>query len=260
MTRDDAGYRLLSEPAYRGSFVGRYDRLRPEPPADLIAVLTQLAPAQPPRLVVDLGSGTGISTVVWAEHAESVVGIEQNPEMLAAARSASNVEYRHATAQATALPDACADVVTCAQSFHWMERQPALAEVARILRPGGVFAAYDYDWPPIVDWEVDRAFAAVIAASGVDPERPEKADHIRQLQASGRFRDCREFFLHARESGDAERLLSLPLAFGPLVRRLNEGATTEELGLDRLREIVERRVGSRQVALWWSYRVRIGVK
>jgi len=257
---DERAYRRLSEPAYRGSFVGRYDSLRPEPPADLIKVLAQLAPAQPPRLVVDLGSGTGISTVVWADHAERVIGIEQNPEMLAGARSASNVEYRHAVAHATELPDACADIVTCAQSFHWMDRQPTLAEIARILRPGGVFAAYDYDWPPIVDWEVDRAFVAVIAASGVDPERPEKADHMRQLEASGRFRARLEFFLHARESGDADRLISLPLAFGPIARRLNEGATTEELGLDRLREIVNRRVGAHPVALWWSYRVRVGIK
>ena len=42
---------------------------------------------------------------------------------------------------------ASADIVTCSQSFHWMEPEPTLAEIARILRPGGVFAAYDYDWP-----------------------------------------------------------------------------------------------------------------
>jgi ubiquinone/menaquinone biosynthesis C-methylase UbiE len=260
MTSDEDAYRRLAEPAYRGAFVARYDALRPRPPSDLIAVLVQLAPARPLRLVVDLGSGTGISAVAWAEHAERVIGIEQNAEMIAAAREAPNVEYRHTEAHRTGLPDACADVVTCAQSFHWMERGRTLDEIARILRAGGVFAAYDYDWPPIVDWEVDAAFRAVIAASGVDPARPEKSDHMQRLEASGRFRASREFFVHAHTTADAGHLISLPLAFGPIARRLTEGATTEELGLDRYQHVVERRVGRRSVDLWWSYRVRTGFK
>ncbi|MGH7866895.1 MAG: class I SAM-dependent methyltransferase, partial [Candidatus Dormibacteraceae bacterium] len=45
----------------------------------------------------------------------------------------------------TGLPEACADVVTCVQAFHWMDPEIVLPEVARILRPGGVFAAVDYD-------------------------------------------------------------------------------------------------------------------
>jgi SAM-dependent methyltransferase len=253
-------YQRLSEPAYRGAFVSCYDSLRPEPPADLIALLSALAPVQPPKLVVDLGSGTGISTVAWAAHAGRVIGIERNPEMLAAAREASNVEYRHAMAQKTGLPNGCADVVTCAQSFHWMEHRSTIAEITRILRAEGVFAAYDYDWPPLVHWEIDAAFRVVLEASGIDLDRPEKARHLERLRASGCFRWVREFFLHARERRDAEHLVLLPLAFGPVARRLNEGASEEELGLDHLRRVVERRVGKRGTTLWWSHRVRAAVK
>ena len=252
-------YRRLSEPAYHGSFISRYDDLRPEPPAELIAVLGALAPETPPRLVVDLGSGTGISTSAWSAHADRVLGIEHNPEMLAAARAAPRVEYRHATAQETGLPDACADVVTCAQSLHWMDHRSTIDEIARILRPEGVFAAYDYDWPPLVHWEVDAAFLSVLEASGVDPARPEKARHIERLQASGRFRWVREFFLHRRESRGHEAIALLPLAFGPVARKLGEGATPEELGLDRLRAAIDRRIGA-QATLWWSYRVRCAIK
>jgi ubiquinone/menaquinone biosynthesis C-methylase UbiE len=179
-------YQRLSGPAYHGSFVGRYDALRPTTPSDLIELLSGLAPRHPPQLVVDLGCGTGISTVAWAGLAQRTIGIDQNPEMLAAARPAPTVEYRRAAADATGLPAACADVVSCAQSLHWMEPGPTLAEVARVLRPGGVFAAYDYDWPPLVHWEVDAAFLAMIEASGVDPARPEKARHVERLVASER--------------------------------------------------------------------------
>src|SRR3984893_18785877 len=69
---------------------------------------------------------------------------------------AAHIAYREGVAHRTGLPDGCADIVTCAQSLHWMEPTSTLAEVARILRPGGLFAAYDYDWPPTLHWELDR--------------------------------------------------------------------------------------------------------
>jgi len=220
-------YRRLSEPAYRGDFVCRYDQLRPTPPSDLFKLLTSLAPAHPPGLVVDLGAGTGISTVPWSAHAARVIGVDVNREMLDVARQAPRVEYRVASAEQTGLPDACADVITCAQSFHWMPYEPTIAEIARLLRPGGCFAAYDYDWPPLIDLEVDEVFVQMIVAAGVDPTRPEKASHVRRLAASGRFRSVREVFLHTHEMVDADHIAQLPLAFGPVARRLEEGATRQ---------------------------------
>ena len=62
-----------------------YDAHRPHPPHALLDLLTQLARVERPRLVVDLGSGTGLSTLAWAERAEEVVGIEPNDDMRAVA-------------------------------------------------------------------------------------------------------------------------------------------------------------------------------
>ena len=124
-------YALLSGPAYHGEFVARYDELRPKPPPDLFELLASLAPRQPAGLIVDLGAGTGISTVPWSTWAARVVGIELNPEMARQARRAQNVSYVNASASETGLPDACADVITCAQSFHWMEPESTIAEIAR---------------------------------------------------------------------------------------------------------------------------------
>lgn len=253
-------HRDLSGPAYRGEFVSRYDRLRPRPPPDLIALLRSVAPTQPPRLVVDLGSGTGISTVAWADDAARIIGIEHNDEMIAAARRAPNVEYHHAAAHDTGLPAACADVVTCAQSLHWMDPEATLAEVAHVLRPRGIFAVYDYDWPPFVQWEIDEAFLVVIRAGGVDPSRPEKSRHLERLRGSGRFRWVRELCLHGREPGSADHVARLPLAFGPVARRLSEGASEQELGLAGLRRVAERVIGADATTLWWSYRVYLAVK
>src|SRR5688572_927557 len=95
-----------------------------------------------PALVVDLGSGTGLSTAVWADRARRVIGIES----LAPVRRAVEVRcalphasFRDGSAKATGLSDGAADIVTCTQSLHWMEPTSTFTGVARILRPGGVF-------------------------------------------------------------------------------------------------------------------------
>ena len=98
---------------------------------------------------------------LWTHRARQVIGIEPLDEMrhtAEAATTASHVHFQGGFAQHTGLPEGAADIVTCAQALHWMEPDSTLAEVARILRPGGVFAAYDYEWPPTVHWEAERAF------------------------------------------------------------------------------------------------------
>ena len=136
-----------------------YDDHRPQPPAVLVNLLTQLAEVERPALVVDLGSGSGPSTRLWAERADQVVGIEPGEDMrrVAAARtSAPNVHYQAGYGHATGLPDGGADIVTASQALHWMDPEPTFAEVARILRPGGIFAAVDCDWPPAMHWKRKR--------------------------------------------------------------------------------------------------------
>src|SRR5689334_12572659 len=92
-------------------FADLYDRHRATPPAALASLITQLSGIDRPRLVVDLGSGTGLSTRYWADKAERVVGIEPTPDMrrqAKAATKASNIAYREGFSHHTGLADACA--------------------------------------------------------------------------------------------------------------------------------------------------------
>jgi protein-L-isoaspartate O-methyltransferase len=50
-----------------------YDRVRPTTPPALLDLLTQLIDMPHPALVVDVGSGTGLSTAIWGERAERVI-------------------------------------------------------------------------------------------------------------------------------------------------------------------------------------------
>lgn len=253
-----------------------YSQTRPSPPQVMVDILTQLIHTPRPELVLDLGCGTGLSTTIWREWAERVIGIEPSNEMRDQAVRAlsenphlANITYQAGVAHETGLPDNSVDIVTCAQSFHWMEPSITLAEVARVLRPGGVFAAYDYDWPPTVVWEVDRAFEEFdqrfhhlmqMRGGGNRAPKWSKAQHLERIRESGRFRFTRELLLHHREEGDAKRFFEMIMTNGYNFHIRRGVVSEEELRVDQLKEAALKYIGVTPMPLYFSYRVRIAIK
>jgi ubiquinone/menaquinone biosynthesis C-methylase UbiE len=256
----------------RDGFADYYDDHRPRPPAVLLDALARYAGGAPLDLVVDLGTGTGLSARAWATRAGEVLGVEPNPAMLAVAEERTfepNVSYIRAFGNQTGLPAGSADLVACSQSFHWMEREPVLAEAARVLRSGGVFAAYDYDTPPLVHPEIDAAFREHLELRRRFRDlheveagwtRTPKTTHLDAIRESGHFRFTREAVFHDSAEVDAETILGLARSLGlvPELRAL--GATDDDLGLTQLEDVVQRVVGDGQVLWVLGYRVRLGVK
>jgi SAM-dependent methyltransferase len=252
-------------------FAGQYNSVRPRPPLVLLDILTQLAGRQRPALVADLGSGTGLSTAVWAGRADDVVGVEPSDDMRREAEreAPAGVRYVAGHSHATGLADSSADIVTASQALHWMEPTSTFAEVARILRPGGVFAAYDVDWPPTVGWRAEAAFGAYWARVQ-ERERTQrtsagvrswsKDEHLGRMAASGQFRFTKEIVLHSQEQGDAARFVGIVQSQGGLASLIKAGATPEELGLPAFAEEIRAALGDGPVPFYWSYRVRLGVK
>jgi len=264
---DDELRERLGASAYRrAGFAADYDRYRPHPPAALLELLPQLAGVDRPRLVVDLGSGSGLSTRFWAEAAQGVVGVEMNDAMREFAEEATdtpNVRYVAGSAHETGLPDESADLVTAAQSLQWMELDRVMPEIARILRPGGVFCAYNYFRLQTPDWKATMAFdhyhgplTELVRERGYErPSFPAKAE---ELDVGGRFRVVRDTVLHSVEEGDGERLLGFALSEGNVRVLLEQGVTEEELGLDRLRAACAE---LRQPVPWWiGYRLWLCLK
>ena len=256
-------------------FADCYDRYRPSPPAVVVDILSQLAQMPRPRLVVDIGSGTGLSTRPWAGRAERVIGIEPNADMRRQAQETTarlqieGITYQHGTCTATGLPGGCADIVTCVQSLHWMEPAPTFAEIARILRSGGVFAACDCDWPPTMNWEAEATYrvwssgiGALEAQHGVsqDVKKWPKQEHLACMKDSGLFRYLREVLVHQVESGSADRLVGLAKSQGGVESLLKHGLSEEQVGLTKLRETAARILGEEPRPWYFSYRLRIGIK
>jgi len=253
-------------------FAALYDEVRPVPPVAFTELLVQLARISRPAVVVDLGSGTGVSAVIWTGRADRVVAVEPNGEMRTAAAArlrpggGTAFELREARAADTGLPDACADVVTCSQSLHWLDPETTFSEVARVLRPGGVFAAIDCDWPPAIDWEVDAAYERMDRATrrleaelGVVPRRWEKSGHLARMRESGLFRWSTELALGHVESGGADRVVALAETQGGVVALRQAGVRDDDIGLDDLRHVATAVLGTEERPWWWTYRLRVGV-
>ena len=133
-------------------FTDLYDLMRPAPPDEAVEVIAAYAGGMP-RQVVDLGSGTGLSSRWIAAWAAEVIGVEPGEGMRAQATAIGgprNLRYVSGWSHETGLPSASADAVLAVQALHWMDPAGTYAEVARVLRSGGVFAALDCDWPPVV--------------------------------------------------------------------------------------------------------------
>lgn len=126
-----------------GRFTDRaadYVAYRPTYPAGAIdAILDGLASDGPPT-AADIGAGTGIVSRLLGDRGVRVLAVEPGAEMRGAAAPHPNVTWFDGRAEATGLPAQAADLVVCAQSFHWFRADAALAEFARLLRPSGRLA------------------------------------------------------------------------------------------------------------------------
>jgi len=154
-----------SAPATRGSVIhwaGHYDQL-----VSLLALgrrsrlrkmTIELARIQPGERVLEVGCGTGdvaIAACAPAGARGSVAGIDASPEMIAvarakAARAGVNVEFRLEPIEALTYRDATFDIVLSSLMMHHLPddlKRQGLAEIARVLKPGGRLLIVDAKRP-----------------------------------------------------------------------------------------------------------------
>jgi SAM-dependent methyltransferase len=115
-----------------------YRRGRPGYPPEAVEHLARRLGLAPGRAIVDLAVGTGVLTRPLLALGCEVAAVEPVAEMRAELPAGATA--LDGTAEHVPLPDGCADAVTVAQAFHWFDGPAALAEIHRVLRPGGALA------------------------------------------------------------------------------------------------------------------------
>ncbi len=252
-------------------FADIYDSARPRVPEFPVKIIKQYL-GKTPDTVVDLGCGTGLSTLVWNGNCKKAIGVEPNDDMLnvAVKKTGDTLSFIKAFAHDTGLPDSSADAVVCSQSFHWMEPDSTLREVNRILRDGGVFATVDCDWPPVTLWQAEneymKLYDKVREIEKTIPDvrntfvRYEKKKHLANIESSGYFRYCREILFSNTEKISAERLINLLFSQGSLQTVLKKHPDMIENETEFFREKIYNIFGDNELEAEFCYRMRVAVK
>ncbi|WP_306366393.1 class I SAM-dependent methyltransferase [Nocardiopsis sp. CC223A] len=211
-----------------------YHRFRPGYPADITEHLREhvLAGGGEPRLLLDVGSGTGISTRTLRHlfgPGPRVVGVEPGRSMRGTAvGEADGLEYVDGRAEALPFPDGAASLVLAAQAVHWFDRPAFYAEAARVLAPGGTAAVLHNDR----DWEssdfVD-AYEGLLEKHGDDYRRDYRVfDTVGEMNAAEGLADAVGHSTAWTRELDLDGLLGGALSsskVAAVVRALGEDAT-----------------------------------
>jgi len=150
-----------------GPAAADYERARPSYPPAAISVLRSEAGVGPGARVCDLAAGTGKLTRLLVAAGADVVAVEPVPGMRALLTEVlPAIDVLDGTAEAIPLADASVDAVTVAQAFHWFKFDAALAEITRVLRPGGSLAIlfnqrdervpWVKTWNDVIEWHSRR--------------------------------------------------------------------------------------------------------
>ena len=112
--------------------------------------------ARPDDVVLDVATGTGaVALAVARRYGCAVVGVDQSEEMLAVARrrvaagAGEDVSFVHARAEALPFEDTSFAALTFTYLLRYVDDPAAtLAELVRVVRPGGVVASLEFGVPP----------------------------------------------------------------------------------------------------------------
>jgi ubiquinone/menaquinone biosynthesis C-methylase UbiE len=211
--------------------------------------------------------------MLWRNYAREVVGIEPNQDMIRLAEGKlcgkTNIRFVQSTGTVTGLPDCSTDIVTCVQSFHWLDQNGAFDEFQRILKPGGILAILDNDFPPVSFLQADRAYNLLLEAEAKMEQsypklkesyvKADKSKNLKSLRECGRFSYVREIVFCNMEECDAIRYIELALSQSPLQRIMNAKIEEMKPFLDVFKRDVEEAFCGGRAQIEFCYRLCLAV-
>ena len=252
------------------SIANEYNQYRIKPPVELVSWMADFwSVEETPDLVADIGCGTGLSTRPWAAHAKRVIGIDPSEEMLAISRSknlAENVTFQIGFGSNTGFQDNSVDIVTAMHSIHWMEPKSTLIEIQRVLKGNGLLIVYGYELSPTSQFlEVEHKLFTLKKKIGEltlqyglekDIYFYKDIEFFNFAVKEKAFLYNRYFYFSEVIHWDSNDYLGWIYTLGNVQKlRKDVGLSDEEIGISRLRAVVEKHFQSQKKPLIITWKV-----
>jgi SAM-dependent methyltransferase len=165
-----------------GAVADDYDRFRPGPPLAAVDWVLQSRHG----VAVDIGAGTGALTRQVEQRMDLVVAVEPDPRMLDVLRRRSpGSSAIRGVAEHLPIRSGRLAAVTVSSAWHWMDPGPTVAEISRVLRPGGVLGVIWNGADRSVEWVSD-----LLGSRDPSPgERDRRSRHRLHLPPGAPFGD-----------------------------------------------------------------------
>jgi SAM-dependent methyltransferase len=179
-----------------------YERHRPEYPEEALYWAANQVGIEDGARVLDVGAGTGKLTRGLVALGYEVVAVEPGGPMLDQLRQAvPEAEALEGSAEGIALPDADVHAAFAAQAFHWFDRERAVPELHRVVRPGGGLVLL-WNW-----WDdrdpLQHELAELIGYAGHSPFTDE------ELPAAPWFRELGRTVVESADQSSPEALVAM---------------------------------------------------
>ena len=132
--------------------VMRYDKVRPDYPAELFADIIDFAKPAKKAKALEIGAGTGKATAPFLDAGYEVTAVEIGANMASFLRERfkeyANFNVTVADFEDIVLEDESLDLIYSATAFHWVNADIGCPKIFRALKKGGVFALFRYNHVP----------------------------------------------------------------------------------------------------------------
>jgi ubiquinone/menaquinone biosynthesis C-methylase UbiE len=157
--------------------------------------------------VLDLAAGTGKLTRQLVPTGADLIAVEPVEGMRRKlAETVPDVRALDGTAERIPLGAAAVDAVFCAQAFHWFDGERALAEIHRVLRPGGALGLIWNVRDEAVEWE--RRLSELLERHQSNAPRKRWGRWREAFEQTSLFTPLEERRFEHRQTGDAETMLA----------------------------------------------------
>jgi SAM-dependent methyltransferase len=149
-----------------------YARFRPRYPREMFKYLGTVARSR--ALAWDCATGNGQAAVQLTEVFDRIIATDASEKQIANAEPHERVEYRVASGEESGLESSTIGLIMVAQALHWFDLDRFYAEVKRLLKPGGIFAASAYKFfhiVPAIDEVVNNRYYRKVVGPFWPPER-----------------------------------------------------------------------------------------